>query len=207
MIQVKTTFRIVGTLSGALLAASCGHSPAQSTVYAAPNSTPTAVQASPSATPSTVWDDRLAGIDTAVVNSRLTRSITLTADTTMGVPTTVPVTPQSSVLNDLVKGEGVFPSVDGLQPQLVFCALTSNTGGTINADNSVTPKYVKRPVWAVVYHDIQEHANANSIPPVGPTRGPIDAGPLVDANVVAFVDDLTGQFLFATDDSIRRAAS
>lgn len=150
-----------------------------------------------------MWDDRLAGLDTAVVDNRLTRPIALTDDTTMTVPTATPVTPRGSVLDDLIKGEGVLPSTRDVQPQLVFCALTTNTYGSVDAHGSAIRKYVKRPVWAVVYHDIKEDANAHSIPPVGPSHGPIDAGPLVDANVVAFIDDLTGQFLFATDDSIR----
>ena len=89
------------------------------------------------------------------------------------------------------------------QPQVALGLLTSDGGGGDAVAGTGTPGYVKRPAWAVMFHDV--------VSEYGQSQPGAIASPMpqrdIHVNFVAFIDAATGKFLFADEIGLLRDVS
>ncbi len=150
--------------------------------------------------------DDLAGLESKVgAGGRLLESIRLRRGLTVlepAPPALMPAITAEQALAALRAEELYENTLTDVQPKLALGLLDSQDGGgtvTVTPGVNGAPAYQARLVWAVLIHDV--------VSEYGPSGGGLLTSPTASAaaqqpvrvNFVAFIDALTGSFLFAQE--------
>lgn len=147
--------------------------------------------------------DDLAGLDAKVdAHARLVAPIRVRRGETVLTPaptTTLPTLTADQAI-DVLRAEKLYEgTLASTPPTVAFGLMSSRTGGGGVPAVPETPVFSERPTWAIMFHDVRSEYGAS-----GPAnrRSPIASPEVrqpVQVNFLAYVDAVTGKFLFADE--------
>ena len=106
------------------------------------------------------------------------------------------VSAATALANPVVRG--MFGSGSGASPGIKLGVLYDKEIRHVNADGSSTPLYDGTEVWAVAGTVLSEPSGPSSTPGPNGATGNASEGPSM-ANLVVFLNAVTGQYLFAAE--------
>lgn len=158
---------------------------------------------SPLLTPSQSIQDPLAHLADDIAAGRLKVSVQIRDELRLD-PVPDSFVPGVSLSEALANYTGAQPRGTARAPIVFLAALTDSVMAKADSQGVWRLEYQHTPVWVIAFHDVYDRGAGSH--PYNPTSSP-ESGHPRHVNVVAFMDALTGQWLFEIDDPLMQPNS